>query len=213
MDHKDNKDKINTARKETDGRLSWEEVRTEHLVQDEWMDFRRSVYRFPDGTEYGPYYSYSRRDYVIIVASDEEGRFLCVRQFRHGIKAVTTEFPAGGVERSTAVEYAAGDADTSTAEGALETARRELLEETGYDADTWTHLLTIPANATIADNYAHLFLAQGCRRVGGQQLDQTEFLDVEKHSAREIDGMIEAGQFQQAMHVLAWLLAKEAGKK
>ena len=42
--------------------LAWKEIRTEHLVQDEWIDF-------------------SRKDYVVIVACDEDGKYLCVRQF------------------------------------------------------------------------------------------------------------------------------------
>ena len=50
--------------------LAWEELYTEHIVQDEWIDFRKSAYRFPDGSVFEPYYSYSRRDYVVIVASD-----------------------------------------------------------------------------------------------------------------------------------------------
>ena len=62
--------------------LEWEEVRTEHIVQDGWIDFRRSAYRFPDGTVFEPYYSYSRRDYAVIVATDTEGNYLCVRQYR-----------------------------------------------------------------------------------------------------------------------------------
>ena len=191
--------------------LVWEEINTEHIVMDEWMDFRRSTYRFPDGTEFGPYYSYSRRDYVIIVASDEEGRFLCVRQFRQGIKEVTTEFPAGGIERSGGKEYALGAADTSLAENALETARRELIEETGYASEAWTHLITVPSNATIADNYAHIFRAKNCHQVSGQDLDATEFLHVETHTAQEIEALIQEGRFQQAVHILAWLLAKEKG--
>ncbi|MCI9221576.1 MAG: NUDIX hydrolase, partial [Lachnospiraceae bacterium] len=69
--------------------LAWEEISREHIIQDQWIDFRRSDYRFPDGKVFGPFYSYSRRDYCIIVASDEEGRYLCVRQFRQGIRQVT----------------------------------------------------------------------------------------------------------------------------
>ena len=42
---------------------------------------------------------------MVIVASDTEGRFICVRQFRQGIKEVTTEFPAGGLERKDGKEY------------------------------------------------------------------------------------------------------------
>ena len=130
--------------------LAWEELRTEHIIQDQWIDFRKSVYRYPDGRVFEPFYSYSRRDYAVIVASDTEGRYLCVRQFRHGIREVTTEFPAGGIERKDGKEY--GASQDLSAEDALEAAKRELLEETGYESDEWRHLLTIPSNATVSDN-------------------------------------------------------------
>ena len=189
--------------------LAWEEVHTEHIIQDEWIDFRRSSWRFPDGSIFEPFYTYSRRDYVVIVASDTEGNYLCVRQFRQGIRKVTTEFPAGGIERKDGIEY--GDSGDLTAEDALAAAKRELLEETGYESDEWKHLLTVPSNATIADNYAHLFVAKNCRKVGGQDLDETEFLNVRKHTAQEIEEMIKAGEFQQAVHITAWLLSRRSG--
>ena len=75
-------DKGEKALGNTKDPLEWEEISTEHLVSDEWIDFRRSAYRFPDGRVFEPFYTYSRRDYVVIVASDAEGRYLCVRQFR-----------------------------------------------------------------------------------------------------------------------------------
>ena len=187
--------------------LAWEEIRTEHIVQDEWIDFRRSAYRFPDGSVFEPFYSYSRRDYVVIVASDTEGKYLCVRQFRQGIKTVTTEFPAGGIERTDGREYGSKQ-DPSASENALEAAKRELLEETGYVSDDWKYLLTVPSNATIADNYAHVFAAKNCRKSGEQNLDETEFLNVRKYSAAEIEEMITQGNFQQAVHIMAWLLAQ-----
>lgn len=193
--------------------LNWEEVSTEHIVQDEWIDFRRSAYRFPDGKVFGPFYSYSRRDYCVIVATDEEGRYLCVRQFRQGIKAVTNEFPAGGIERRDGRQYGSAYdrvCNPAVAEDALEAAKRELLEETGYESDDWKRLCTIPSNATIADNYAHIFAARNCRKAGSQHLDETEFLQVRKYSATEIEEMVEKGQFQQAIHVLAWLLSQRA---
>lgn len=180
--------------------LEWEEISTEHIVQDQWIDFRRSAYRYPDGRVFSPFYSYSRRDFAVIVASDEEGRYICVRQFRQGIKCVTTEFPAGGIEPG------------KSQESALEAAKRELKEETGYVSDDWKHLLTIPANATISDNYAFVFSARNCRRSGEQHLDETEVLRVEEYAAEEIDCMVHNGQFQQAVHVMAWLMAREAEK-
>ena len=190
---------------EDDKDLVWEEIETEHIVQDEWINFRKSAYRYPDGRVFAPYYSYSRRDYTVIVASDEEGNYICVRQFRQGIKEVTTECPTGGIERTDGKEY--GDRDA--AETALDCAKRELLEETGYESSDWTHLFTIPSNATIADNYAYVFVARKCRKTGEQHLDETECLNVVKHTSEEIEDLIHCGKFQQSVHVMAWLLAKE----
>ena len=187
--------------------LAWEEIKTEHIVKDEWIDFRKSSFRFPDGSVYEPFYSYSRRNYVVIVASDTEGRVICVRQFRQGISEVTTEFPAGCFESKDGKETG-----PEGKEPALEAAKRELKEETGYESDEWTHLLTVPSNATIADNYAYLFMAKNCRRVSGQDLDDTEFLNVELHSEDEIEKLISEGKFQQCVHITAWLLSRRVNE-
>ena len=66
----------------------------------------------------------------------------------------------------------------------------------------------MPSNATMADNYANLFVAKNCRKVAGQSLDEMEFLNVEKYSADEIEAMIANGEFLQAMHITAWLMAQ-----
>ena len=176
---------------EAEDGLVWKELRTETIVKDEWIDFRKSAYLFPDGHVYEPYYTYSRRDYVVIVATDEEGRLICVRQFRQGIKAVTTEFVAGGLEPG---------------EEPLDAARRELREETGYESDDWQVLMRLPSDATISDNYATIVTARNCRRAHSQDLDAMEFLRVETLREDEIEDLISGGQFQQAMHVMAWLL-------
>lgn len=190
----------------SDKDLTWVEIKREHILKDKYIDFRNSTYRYPNGKVFDCFYSFSRRDYVVIVASDEDGNYICVRQFRHGLRQVTTEFPAGGIERSDGKEY--GDREDA-AEDVLETAKRELQEETGYESDDWKHLMTIPANATISDNYASIFMARNCRKTSDQHLDETECLVVEKYTADEIEELIRSGKFQQAIHVLAWMLAKE----
>lgn len=191
----------------SDDELKWEELTTEHLIMDKWIDFRKSKYRFPDGTEFEPYYSYSRRDYVVIVPFDENGDLICVRQFRHGIKEVTTEFPAGGIERNDGKEY--GVREPGHIEDALEASIRELKEETGYVSDKWQHLITVPSNATVSDNYAHIFVARDCRKVSTQDLDDTEYLNVCTVSPDKIEELINVGKFQQAVHVMAWYMCKD----
>lgn len=200
--------------------LIWEEISTEHLAQDEWMDIRKCAYKFPDGSCFEPFYNYSRKDFAVIVPFDEDGNLICVRQYRHGIRQVTLEFPAGGIEWSNPEEDGSQNAEgivqrrkhnlkNEDKEEALEAAKRELLEETGCEADSWEHLLTMPEAATLADNYAFIYLAKGCRKVTGQNLDDTEFVNIEKVTRKELEILIANGEFQQSVHVLAWLLAKE----
>ncbi|MCR4694057.1 MAG: NUDIX hydrolase [Pseudobutyrivibrio sp.] len=186
--------------------LAWTMVDCKHIVDNEYIDFRECRYRFPDGTEFGPYYNYSRRDYVVIVATDADGNYICVRQYRHGIERVTTEFCAGGIERCDGKEYGQAS-DKDNAEAALDAAKRELLEETGYESDDWHFLMSIPSNATMADNYANIFVARNCCKTSGQNLDDTEYLNVKICTRKEIDDMIASGEFPQMAHVMALLLA------
>lgn len=183
--------------------LKWEKVKEEHIVQDRWIDFRKATYRLPNGKEFGPFYQYSRRSYSVIVARNKDGNFICVKQFRHGINQVTVEFPAGGIETKNH-EY-----DKIGAEDAIECAKRELLEETGYKSNNWKHLITIPSNATIADNYAYCYFADHCKKVSDLNLDDTEFLEVQIYTEKEIQEMITHQQFPQAIHVMAFLLASK----
>ncbi|MCI5747579.1 ADP-ribose pyrophosphatase [Eubacterium pyruvativorans] len=195
-------------------KLAWEPVKTEHIVQDRWIDFRKTEFRMPDGSLLGPFYNYSRRSYVVIIASDEAGRFLCVRQYRQGIGRVTTEFPAGGIEpgggsgQDVAPDFITQPDEGADEEEALEAAVRELREETGYVSDCWSHVITAPSDATISDNYAHIFRAKNCRKAGGQELDDSEYLHVELKSPEQIDGLIREGGFQQIVHMLGWMLVK-----
>ena len=182
--------------------LRWKAVRVEHLVQDEWIDFRRVAYELPDGTVFDPYYNYSRKHYVVIMATDQEGRYLTVRQYRHGIGKVTVEFPAGAIEAG----LSGPGRERPGEEMALSAAIRELKEETGYESEDWELLLCLPSNPTVADNYAYVFRARNCRRVEGPHLDSTEFLQGGRMSAEEIRELIRAGAFPQSIHVMAFLM-------
>ncbi len=173
--------------------LSWEEIKVEQIVHDEWIDIRKSAYKFPDGRVFEPYYSYSRKNFVVIVAKDTQGNLICVRQYRQGVRKVTTEFPAGAIEKD---------------EDPLVAAKRELREETGYEAEKWTYLITAPENATIADNYAHVYYAENCKKVSGQSLDETEFLNVEIYTPQELEKIIFDGNFEQCIHIMAYFMVK-----
>ena len=106
--------------------------------------------------------------------------------------------------------YALPGGGQHTGEMLGETVKRELLEETGCVAEEWEHLLTVPSNATVADNLAHIFRARNCKKVAEQHLDSTEYLNVCRISEDELAEMVAGGRFEQAMHIMAWLYAKQA---
>ena len=138
---------------------------------------------------------------MVILATDENGKYICVRQFRQGVGRVTTEFPAGGLERTDRTQAGSGG-HLFSLEDATAAARRELREETGYEADELVHLITLPANATISDNTVFLFMAKNCRKVSAQELDETEFLNVELLSQEELERRIYCGRLSRL--IMCW---------
>ena len=63
-------------------------------------------------------------------------------------------------------------------EDPLTTAKRDLLEETGYESDSWTYLCPTWESTSKLTNTMHLFLAKDCRKVSDQHLDLNEHMDV-----------------------------------
>lgn len=195
-------------------KLYWELINEEHIIQDAWIDFRRNEYKLPDGQTITPVYNYSKHSFSLVVATDRSGNFICVRQYRHGIDEITTEFPAGGIEYAKEEDAASEPCITkeniiASEDEAFEAAKRELREETGYTSDNWTHLLTIPANATISNSNVHIYCATNCTLSASQELDDTEFLNVVLLNETELLSAINGGDFKQALHVLAYYLFKD----
>jgi ADP-ribose pyrophosphatase len=192
-------------------KLTWKLKKEEHVIQDEWIDFRKNDYELPDGSVIGPVYNYSKHSFSLIVATDKEGKFICVRQYRHGIDEITTEFPAGAVEykEKSDAPYITYDNIIATEDEAFEAAKRELQEETGYISDNWKHLLTTPANATLSNSRVHIYAATDCVKVTEQHLDDSEFLNVVTVSEDELKNKIFEGDFKQSLHVLAYYLFKD----
>lgn len=195
-------------------KLYWELINEEHIIQDAWIDFRRNEYKLPDGQTITPVYNYSKHSFSLVVATDRSGNFICVRQYRHGIDEITTEFPAGGIEYAKEEDAASEPCITkeniiASEDEAFEAAKRELREETGYTSDNWAHLLTIPANATISNSNVHIYCATNCTLSASQELDDTEFLNVVLLNETELLSAINGGDFKQALHVLAYYLFKD----
>lgn len=168
--------------------MKWNVLGTETIIKDPWIDLKADKCVMPDGTVIAPFYVNHLPDFVAVVAITEAREFLMIRQYRHGVQKVILEIPAGCVEPGEEAE--AG-------------VRRELLEETGYEAGQLKFLFKIAPNATCLSNYACCYLATGVRKVAEQHLDQTEEIEVLTKSIAEVREALRSGEIEQAVHVAA----------
>ncbi len=146
--------------------------------------------RMPDG-------SISSREYithpgaVAILALLDNGKLLMERQFRYAPRREFIEIPAGKIDAG---------------EDILVTAKRELLEETGYIASEWIHLTTAWPCIGYADERLEYFLARGLVHQGGQ-LDDGEFLEVFELSMEDAIDWVRQGKINDSKTIvgLFWL--------
>jgi ADP-ribose pyrophosphatase len=141
---------------------------TEHQLDSEsvwsgrFLQVRRDRARLPDGSE-------STREYIVhpgaaaMVPIFPDERILIVRQYRYPVRAIFTEIPAGKIDAG---------------ETPLETARRELLEETGYSAREWAFLTRLHPAIGFATEVMDVFLCRDLVHTE-QQLDAGEFVELE----------------------------------
>ena len=131
---------------------------------------------------------------VCVAAVDEAGVVTLVRQYRYPFAAHLLELPAGKLEPG---------------EDPLEAARRELSEETGLEADTWTELGALYTSPGFSTETLYLYLATGLHR-GQAHPDPNEFLDVVTMPLGELLRRIDAGEVRDAKTVAGALRAERA---
>ncbi len=110
---------------------------------------------------------------IPLIEKEDGGRvFLMERQYRHGSESVTLEFPAGLVEEGESAEDA---------------ARREFMEETGYEGEM-EELCSFNPNPAFMTNTQTIFLARNLRKTASQSLDENEEIEL---GEVEVESVIE----------------------
>lgn len=174
-----------------DSHLIEAEISSETVFDGVLLHVRKDQVRLPNGRS-------SIREYVVhpgavvVLAELDNGKLLFERQFRYPLRRVFLELPAGKIDPGEAI---------------LDTARRELLEETGYVADTWEYLGVMHPCIGYSDERIEIFRASGLRCVGDQTLDHNEFLEIVELAPDEAKQAVWDGRITDAKTVTAlfWL--------
>jgi ADP-ribose pyrophosphatase len=148
-----------------------------------FLKVRVETIELPDGRRIPDYYQLEMPSFACIFAETVDGRIIVYRQYRHGTRRVGLVFPGGHLEDG---------------EDSHRAARRELLEETGFEADTWTYLGGFVVNANQGGAVSHMFHATGCRRVAAPRSGDLEESEILLLTRDELLAAIRGGE----IHIL-----------
>ena len=168
----------------TNQELEWKTLETKYLIKRKWLTAKVEKVELPDGRVHAEYYTLEYPAWINVIAITKDGEMILERQWRHGLKVVSTEIPAGVVEEG---------------EEPMEAAKRELREETGFGGGQWTEFMVSSPNPGAMNNRCYTYLAEGVERVSGTHLDATEDMDVFLCSKAKVLEMLVAGKFCQAL--------------
>lgn len=165
----------------------WRILRSRVLLEDlPWLRVLADDVLLPDGREVQNYLRLETPNYVSIAAVAQGGEFILVRSYKHGVGGIDIHTPAGYIEQG---------------EAPGEAAERELLEETGHQAESLISLGSYVLAGNHGAGRAHPFLVLGCRKVqepDSGDLEQQQLLSFTQARIREMLAADAFGQISTA---------------
>jgi 8-oxo-dGTP pyrophosphatase MutT (NUDIX family) len=176
----------------------WIVEQSEEIEDYRIFKLKREAARTEDGSKRGEFYVLDSPNWVNVVPVTMDGQIVFVRQYRHGSRTISLETPAGLAEPDEAVEAAAA---------------RELREETGYSAQSFTVLGSSYANPAFMNNRYTALLAEGVTLTDPTAFDEHEELEIELIPTEKVPELIATGAIENSFSLLSlsWYLLHSHG--
>ncbi len=153
------------------------------LRQGKWLTVENHEVGLPNGQVIPEWAWVVTPDFVNVAALTDDGKFLCFRQVKYSVDGPTLA-PCGGY--------------LEPGEDPLAGAQRELREETGYEADSWTSFGKFAIDGNRGCGNGHLFLARGARKVREIDRDDLEEMHMLMLTPDEVRAALLLGDFKVA---------------
>ena len=158
------------------------------------MRIRKDTVELPNGRVLDDFYLWLEGDVALIVPITKDGKFILVKQYKHGIGREVIEFPAGMVDDNEDPAF---------------TAKRELQEETGYFSDNFKQITILHNSPTKVVSDIYVYLAKDCVLNGKQSLDENEDIEVLLKTKEEVEKMIVINEINTAGTISAFYFAQK----
>ncbi len=142
---------------------AWKLLSSTYPYRDRWLTLRSDTVALPGGETLSPYHVIESPDWVNAIAITADGNIVLVEQYRHAVQQTMLELPAGHVDPGEAPDVA---------------VKRELLEETGHEAESWHDLGALFPAASRFTNKVRSYLAMNVRPVRAPVSGGSETLRV-----------------------------------
>jgi ADP-ribose pyrophosphatase len=169
----------------------WKKISTEVIHSNPWWTYKIDDYLFPGGKEGKYYYAFTFGS-VFIVPLTESGKILMVKQYRYLNDRFSIEFPGGGIKKN---------------EEPFFSARKELIEETGFDGDIKKIGIYNPFNG-VTNEICHVFIAKNLKPSNEFVKDDSEEFELGEYSVDEIEDMIYTNEIYDGMTLASWSLVR-----
>lgn len=142
--------------------MNWQVLKQTVLYESQWLRLLMEHVRLPNRVEIEDFYRIEMIPYVMMFAVDREGCVAMVEHYKHGPQLVSLELPAGYIEN----------------ENPLETAKRELLEETGLVSEEWVYLGKFFKDGNRGCGWVNGFLARNAEHTNQLHHEATEIMTI-----------------------------------
>jgi ADP-ribose diphosphatase len=166
----------------------WTVRSSSYPLDEPFLRVRSDTVELPDGTIIEGYFVRESRGFAIVAALTPDRRIVLIRQYKHGVREIVLEMPAGMIDAEETPEAC---------------AIRELAEETGYAGDPPRLLRSLFADPTSSNASFHVFLIENAVPKFGQSLDATEAIAIETTTIEDLREAVRDGRIASGSQVAA----------
>ena len=156
----------------------------------------KQTVQLPNGLQIDNFYQVHLRSFAIVLPMLPTGEVLALRQYKHGLGRVSLTFPAGFIEQAEDPEVG---------------AKRELLEETGFEAGRLHYLGEFVDNGNQRGCTGHYYFAENCTYKKTPNSGDLEEMEVQALAPADVDIALQSGEIGIVHHACVWAMARARG--